>query len=410
MKMFRNINLNQSPPDTDSGAKPRDDGAPVRPGALSLSPELLEKSSPLMQLFESTLDIMLIVNEQRQVVRASSNMLALVDASDVDSVLGMRPGDIFGCIHARSCAGGCGTTEACRECGAVKAIFSALAGEPALAECRLTRRGEFRHESFDLRVKSTPAVLDGRRHAILAVSDISSEKRRQNLENVFLQDLMREVFSLEDQAGRLRRLLDESPEMSDKTISLLGHIARLNERILYQHDLAEAERNELTASFIRMKPGDFLHTLVSQYEETAMKRGVLLNIDPRSSDEKFHSDRILLQRVLGSLVMNAVEAVQVGEDITIGAKNNGANLVFWVNNPGELPDSVRLQVFNRSFSTKSPSRGLGTYTARLLTEQYLFGKISFLSDKKTGTTFCVEIPFVPPNCFEEDEADDGAAA
>jgi signal transduction histidine kinase len=57
-----------------------------------------------------------------------------------------------------------------------------------------------------------------------------------------------------------------------------------------------------------------------------------------------------------------------------------------------MPKEVRLQVFQRSFSTKGADRGLGTYSVKLLTEKYLKGKVSFSSQQGEGTTFFVLLP------------------
>jgi hypothetical protein len=58
-----------------------------------------------------------------------------------------------------------------------------------------------------------------------------------------------------------------------------------------------------------------------------------------------------------------------------------------------MPELVRLQVFRRSFSTKPPAgRGIGTYSAKLITERYLGGSLSFTSSEEEGTTFTVTLP------------------
>jgi len=54
---------------------------------------------------------------------------------------------------------------------------------------------------------------------------------------------------------------------------------------------------------------------------------------------------------------------------------------------------VQLQVFQRSFSTKGPGRGIGTYSIRLLVSRYLRGTVDFESSKEQGTTFRVHLPF-----------------
>jgi sensor histidine kinase regulating citrate/malate metabolism len=55
-----------------------------------------------------------------------------------------------------------------------------------------------------------------------------------------------------------------------------------------------------------------------------------------------------------------------------------------------MPVDVQLQIFQRSFSTKGNGRGIGTYSIKLLTEQYLNGKVSFVSNESEGTRFSLE--------------------
>ena len=104
------------------------------------------------------------------------------------------------------------------------------------------------------------------------------------------------------------------------------------------------------------------------------------------------TDKLLLRRVLGNLVKNALEASVEGEEIRLGFQNNGS-AIFRVHNERAMPEEVRLQVFRRSFSTKSPiGRGIGTYSAKLITERYLGGSLSFSSSEEQGTTFAVTLP------------------
>jgi sensor histidine kinase regulating citrate/malate metabolism len=58
-----------------------------------------------------------------------------------------------------------------------------------------------------------------------------------------------------------------------------------------------------------------------------------------------------------------------------------------------MPPEVQARVFQRSFSTKSQhGRGLGTYSMKLLAENYLRGKVSFLSEVESGTVFFLDLP------------------
>lgn len=61
-----------------------------------------------------------------------------------------------------------------------------------------------------------------------------------------------------------------------------------------------------------------------------------------------------------------------------------------------MPQSVKDQIFNRSFSTKGAGRGVGTYSIKLLGERYLSGKVSFTSTPDEGTTFSIKLPIKGP--------------
>ena len=63
-----------------------------------------------------------------------------------------------------------------------------------------------------------------------------------------------------------------------------------------------------------------------------------------------------------------------------------------MHNNNYIPEDIQMQIFHRSFSTKESGRGLGTYSMRLVGENYLKGKVYFTSDKLKGTTFLIDLP------------------
>jgi len=96
--------------------------------------------------------------------------------------------------------------------------------------------------------------------------------------------------------------------------------------------------------------------------------------------------------VINNMIKNALEAIVREGRITIECIKNPEGIVIRVHNPGIMSDTVKKQVFQRSFSTKGKGRGLGTYSMKLLGERYLGGKISFTTSKKKGTMFSLELP------------------
>jgi len=92
------------------------------------------------------------------------------------------------------------------------------------------------------------------------------------------------------------------------------------------------------------------------------------------------------------MLKNALEATESGGSIRFTMNIESGVIVFNVWNPAAMPEEVCRQVFQRSFSTKGPGRGIGTYSMRLIAEQYLGGRVSFSSNEFSGTEFTVRLP------------------
>ena len=124
-----------------------------------------------------------------------------------------------------------------------------------------------------------------------------------------------------------------------------------------------------------------------RFRAHALARNRAIRIAEDSQDVVIYTDDSILRRVLQNMLKNALEASQRGGTITAGCRDAGEEVEFWVHNPEAMPEPVRLQVFQRSFSTKGIGRGLGTYSMRLLSERYLKGTVTFDSGAENGTIF-----------------------
>ncbi len=106
-------------------------------------------------------------------------------------------------MNAADAPGGCGTGARCGLCGAVKAILaSQQTGERASAEARiLIGGGDVR--ALDLLITANPATVAGVPLTICTLRDISDQKRRQILENVFFHDVLNTVGGISGLASML---------------------------------------------------------------------------------------------------------------------------------------------------------------------------------------------------------------
>ena len=341
-------------------------------------------------LLNSSLNFILVLNAQRQIVFATRNFLSLPGFKDFDQILGQRPGEALGCLHSDTNPSGCGTSVFCQECGAVKSIVNGLAGRVDVQECRLTRHLSTGPQAMDLLVSSTPWQQNGENYVVVAVSDISNEKRRHALERTFFHDLV-------NTAGGLNGLMDFIKEEAPLTLKPDMDVVRqglddLLELVATQRELLAAEQEELAPSLRPALTRDMLEQVVRLFAHHDLACQRRLMVAPGAVNKPFTTDASLLKRVLGNLVKNALEAISPGEMVTLDCTAHEQNITFTVQNPGVMPREVQLQVFNRSFSTKGNGRGLGTYSVKMLTEKYLRGQASFVSGPATGTVFSVTYP------------------
>jgi signal transduction histidine kinase len=339
------------------------------------------------QLLDTVPDIFLILNDKRQIVFTNRALPELLGYQEREDVLGMRLGEAVNCVHATEMPGGCGTSEFCKNCGAVRAILSSLRGEELIDECRILRENG---QALDLRVWATPLLVDGERFSTFAIQDISHEKRRRVLERAFFHDLL-------NIAGGLRgfvELLRESPpdEVAETREWIYAISQHLIEEINTQKQLAAAENNDLSVRPAPVQSLSFLREVVEAYRNHDVAEGRTIVIDPLAQDVWFVSDVRLLRRVIGNMLKNALEAVAPGETVALSCRNDAEGVHFTVHNPGFIPRDVQLQIFQRSFSTKGNGRGIGTYSMKLLSEGYLKGEVGFTTSPEEGTVFWARYP------------------
>jgi hypothetical protein len=362
-----------------------------------------------------------VLNEHRQIVfanRAFAGFLGFPSGGELlgkshceafnclyKDVLGDRPGEAVGCIRSHLTEGGCGTSAFCKTCGAVISILNSQKLRTLdVQECRMICGNAGPSETaLDLRVWSRPIDVNGDVFTVFSVVDISNEKRRKALERIFFHDVL-------NTAGGMKGLVDlliqsELSEAETKEISgMLAESAdQLIEEIGAQRILSAAESGDLKISVQEIHSRDLLSRIVRQFHSYNIAKGKLLEIDAKAEDFVLGSDPVLLRRVMINLVKNALEAIGEGGTVTLGAFADGDSVCFTVYDAAVIPRDVQLQIFSRSFSTKGLGRGLGTYSIKLISERYLHGQVSFVSNENDGTTFTVRYPQVIEVVKEDEE-------
>lgn len=330
-------------------------------------------------------DALLLLNEDFQLVYANHQLFNMIER-EKDSLLGSKPGDIFGCLHAVASNRGCGSTEYCSDCGVRKILREALDTQKAEGECRILA---VNHKAFNLHVRAERVPFGLQNYLIVAIKDIRHEKRRAALERTFFHDLL-------NTAGIVltaSKMLGSSSEPREKLLEMIQNNAeQLIAEIQSHRELVDAERGRLELNFEFIRPLELLHNLKSKFEYSRAAQGKFIRLDLDAESPLLKSDPVIIGRVLNNLLKNALEASSSEDTVTLACRSKNDGIQFSVHNPGYMGQDIQHQIFQRSFSTKGSDRGIGTYSIKLFVEEYLGGHVWFESHKDSGTTFYVRLP------------------
>ena len=344
----------------------------------------------LVEVLNSLPYLALVVDVSRQIVFANRTLLDTFGLQTLAEVIGRRPGEVLACLHADTHqTQGCGTALECRHCQAGQAVSECLAtGSRVTREARVSARTGERLTAYDLRVTATPLQLTGELLAMVYLEDISAAKRREHLETIFLHDLLNSIGSLQ--------LLTDLPaeQRPPQWRQLMSRQVELLADEVYAHRmLARAEHGELQADIACLPAALLIEETLLGLKPLAEQRGVTLAITYPEAPVYLATDLKIARRVVLNAVKNAIEATDSGASVSIEIRPGEPHVVVAVWNPQPMPEAIRQQLFQRSFSTKGPGRGLGTYSMRLLLEEHLAGRVDYHSDAQ-GTTCLLNFPSV----------------
>ncbi len=346
-------------------------------------------SNQLFRAFVETVPLLcLVLTDKRQIVGINSRVVHTVGV-DFSDILGKRPGELMCCEYAAEGPDGCGTGVHCQACGAVRTFLKAQeSNQQSTGECSLRLASG---DCLEVRITCSPICVDTHRFLSVFLEDISDKKRRQVLEHTFFHDVINTVGGIAGFSSFLKEQC-EDPNCGENAALIERLAGSLLEEIEYHRDLMYAESGDLVVDREKVDVESMLKRLVKLYSTHEVADGRRIALDNRVQGFVVTDER-LLGRVLGNMIKNALEASERGGTVTVAAAKKPDGTEFAVHNETAMPEEVKLQIFQRSFSTKgSKGRGIGTHSMKLLGEKYLSGKVSFVSDESRGTTFTILLP------------------
>ncbi|HNX05106.1 MAG TPA: HAMP domain-containing sensor histidine kinase [Opitutales bacterium] len=331
----------------------------------------------------------LIVDKSRRILYANQSYLNYLGIADLKSILNVRFGESIGCEHSRTA--GCGHSPHCQFCQMYRLVSDAKDNEKSVMELTLTNPYG---KSSIARVWSRTKTINGQLLIYLVLHDISDERRRDTLNRMFYHDILNAIGGV---SGLLELIDLDDPDMENNK-SLLG-LARicndyLTDDVVFSRALMQAEKGELALNLVPLGVNFVLNKACGFFTTYQMQGRSNLIVERLDSDRNIITDKSLIVRVLINLIKNAIEADGKGAEVRVKAELFGDKVVFSVFNKAVMSDEAKENIFIRSFTTKGKGHGVGTYSVKLFTEEYLKGRVWFTSREGEGTAFHVEIPVV----------------
>ncbi len=344
-----------------------------------------------IEVLEDAPMLVLIVNDTRQIVWSNRKSQA---TSGLESALGLRPGEAFGCIHASEGLGGCGTTTFCAFCGTPPAIMKALAGATGTEPCTIQRVVGDRKETMDLLLWSRPLDLEGERFVAMLGYDVSMQNRHEALERVFYHDIGNTVAGIR----AIVDLMQEEGHPTPEYLSLLRSATdQLVEEIDSQRALKAAEDGSLCVERTRVSLRATVERAIGIFEYSVFGKNIRIVLEDTrglepASDVEAVTDPVILRRILVNMLKNSLEASGRNDTIRIWFSDDAGSVSVHVWNAALLSRETSAHMFQRAYSTKGRGRGFGTYGMKILAERFLDGRVDFISEEGKGTVFTVTVP------------------
>ncbi|MGM0417505.1 MAG: sensor histidine kinase [Thermodesulfobacteriota bacterium] len=352
---------------------------------------LIEESEIIKGLLFSLNGMIAVLDKNWHILTVNNNFFKIAGITDINEAIGLRPGEALKCIYSEKGYQGCGTSEYCSTCGAAAAISSVLSSNNLTAEkyCALTADQNGKPVNFILSVKARTINISDNLFILLFLQDVSAEQEKAALEKVFYHDLNNTLSAL---LGTSELLLMQN---SDSKIinNLYNSSLKLKKEIEMHKSLLSDSFNFYSPSHDKVNSEEVIEDLKMMFLNHPESKDKTIRFYNNPPGTYFSSDLHLLLRVLGNMVVNALEATDYENEVKIWAelKNNTISFCTW--NSEVIPEKISKRIFQRNFSTKKGwGRGLGTYSMKFFGEKMLKGRVDFRSYQNEGTIFSISLP------------------
>jgi PAS domain S-box-containing protein len=403
--------------------------------AIVAKEDLKAEKDKIVAILDASPAAIIVINMDEKIEMCNRSSEKLFGHNQ-QRMLDHRCGEFIGCIHHGTDGKICGSTKFCSKCALYGGIKKVLAGTDSYSESeeKITLLTETGPRDFWLSFSIESIILDGKRNAIVALTDITRQKESQEMENKlliaentarikqnFLANMSHEMrtplngiigisdilkkTSLDDAQRNYLRILEDS---SKTLLELINSVL----------DLSKIESGKVDIAYNTIETAVFHSKISSLFNALAVNQNLEFQYDvPDDFPKWFVTDESKLNQITTNLLGNAIKFTKEGfvkfEARVITEDESHWVLRFDVSDTGRGIPTDKLEEIFDQFTQVDDSKtrhlegtGLGLTISRNLVN-LLGGDIHVESEVGKGSKFWFTIRAEKPDETETGESESG---
>jgi len=372
------------------------------------------KQKNLEAIFDAAPLGMLLVNEQRRVVRAN-DAVRQISGKGYREILNQHPCQALACAHATPELETDGHRAACEACSLqnlVEATFES--GSPVHGDetqPAWNRNGEEVRPWFSVSIE--PVDIDGDRHILIALHDVTHRKEAEGrlretmeMKSQFVSTVshelrtpltaMKEAVTIvaEGIAGKLNKDQTRFLDIALRNIERLGRL--IDDVLDFQRLSAGKMQFHMQSHHIDKTIDEACSTMQPQVRQKQLHLSV--DVEPDLPAIVYDHDRMI--QALTNLLSNAIKFTPEDGRIVLSARARGESLAISVSDTGMgIPPEALPRIFTQFYRVHRPGKEIkGTGLGLAIVNKIIIahgGRIDVVSELNQGTTFTVLLPLTP---------------